>query len=68
MSRIVVDKIDNKNGLAIIEFENFLIRLKLDELPSGIKEGSVLKLVIDKEAEENTRKTIQELENSLFID
>lgn len=66
MGRIVVDRIDKQNDLARLEICENIITVDLDILPMNIKEGDILKLVLDKDDTDSRKRRIEALESKLF--
>lgn len=64
MSRIVIDRIDKKNNIAVIEIESSLISISTDLIPENAKEGDVLKLELANNTSIKSR--IQLLEEKLY--
>jgi len=61
-----VDRIEEKT--AVIETPAGMIKVELQYLPQGVREGSKISLDIDAKEEETVRKRIEEKKNSLFVD
>lgn len=66
MKRIVVDSIDKKSNKANLEINGTRVVIDLGMLPETVKEGDILKLIIDEEGTDSVRSRVQELENRLF--
>ena len=64
--RIVVDEIDRESGFVTLEIDEVLMAVPVEMMPDNIKEGSILKFVIDEAIEPEVKSSIVELENSLF--
>ena len=63
----VIDRIEG--NLAVIEIaEGKTVAVPLTSLPDGAKEGTVIRLVIDREEEARRRKKIRSLFNRLKVD
>lgn len=62
----IVDRIEN--DIAVIETEFGSVNIELKFLPSGIKEGNVIKLDLSPEDEEKRRERIRKKMNRLFTD
>ena len=60
----VIDRIEN--GIAVIEFNNSTFDIPVSALPKGVKEGMVLNVSIDKDAENQKRQQARNLMDSLF--
>ena len=62
----VIDRIEN--GIAVIAFNNSTFDVPVSALPDGIKEGMVLNISIDKNAENKKRQQARSLMDSMFSD
>ena len=62
----VIDRIEN--GIAVIEFNGSTFDDPVSSLPDGIKEGMVLSICIDKDAENKKRQQARSLMDSMFSD
>lgn len=62
----VIDRIEN--GIAVIEFNGSTFDVPVSALPDGIKEGMVLSICIDKDAENKKRQQARSLMDSMFSD
>lgn len=60
----VIDRIEN--GIAVIEFNNSTFDIPVSALPKDVKEGMVLNVSIDKDAENQKRQQARNLMDSLF--
>lgn len=60
----VIDRIEN--GIAVIELLNSTFDIPVSALPEGVKEGMVLNVSIDKDAENQKRQQARNLMDSLF--
>ena len=61
-----IDRIEN--GIAVIEFNGSTFDVPVSSLPDGIKEGMVLSICIDKDAENKKRQQARSLMDSMFSD
>lgn len=66
MKRIVIDSIDKKSNKANLEINGTRVVIDLGILPETVKEGDILKLIIDEDGTDSVRSSVQELENRLF--
>lgn len=66
MKRIVIDSIDKKSNKANLEINGTRVVIDLGMLPETVKEGDILKLIIDEDGTDSVRSRVQELENRLF--
>ena len=62
----VIERIEN--GIAVIEYNNSTFDVPVSSLPDGIKEGMVLSICIDKDAENKKRQQARSLMDSMFSD
>ena len=62
----VIDRMEN--GIAVIEFNGSTFDVPVSSLPDGIKEGMVLSICIDKDAENKKRQQARSLMDSMFSD
>ena len=63
----VIDRIEGE--IAVVEIaEGKTVNLPLSALPEGVKEGTVLRLSIDREEEARRRKKIRSLFDRLRVD
>ena len=60
----VIDRIEN--DIAVIEFNNSTFDIPVSALPEGVKEGMVLNVSFDKDAENQKRQQARNLMDSLF--
>lgn len=66
MNRIVIDRIDEKSGIATIEISGNKIAISKDSLPDSAKEGDILKLVIDEIQTNEVIDNVKRIEYRLF--
>ncbi|MEE0969337.1 MAG: DUF3006 domain-containing protein [Clostridia bacterium] len=62
----VIDRIEN--GIAVIECNDSTFDVPVSALPGGVKEGMVLSVSIDKDAEDKKRQQARNLMDSMFSD
>lgn len=60
----IIDRIEN--GIAVIEFNGSTFDIPVSALPDGVKEGIVLNISIDKNAERDKKQNARNLMDSLF--
>ncbi len=63
----VIDRIEH--DLAVVEIaEGKTVAIPLTSLPDGVKEGNVIRLMIDREEEARRKKKLRSLFNRLRVD
>lgn len=62
----VIDRIEN--GIAVVECNDSTFDVPVSALPEDVKEGMVLSICIDKDAENKKRQQARSLMDSMFSD
>ena len=65
-SKMILDGIDKKSGLARVEIGDTFITLPLSLIPEGCLGGEVLKIIVDQDSTKELKDDTRKLENKLF--
>ncbi len=61
---LVIDRFEG--NYAVVEHNNKTYKLPKEILPNNVKEGDIIKIIVDKETTKGRKENIQDLADDLF--